>query len=102
MAPKNGGGNGASHGFRGHGHPNLLLVSDFGNPPVWSFKAETEVPLTPDQFDQMRTWLKAPETNKQKIVDFLHQQVARAGSKPEDRDKAKKMFADAFGVHPKA
>jgi hypothetical protein len=90
----------ANQGFRGHGHPNLLLVNDFGNPPVRSFKAETEVPLTPEQFEQMQTWLKDPEANKKKIVDFLHEQVAGAGSKPKDRDKANKMFDAALGVLP--
>lgn len=93
---------------RGIGHPNLLLIKDFG--PLAGgdryFRAETEIHVTKANevdFRRLEELLAKQMTGpvRGEIVKILHRLVDALRSDPVEAQKAKNMFAAAFDMLPK-
>jgi hypothetical protein len=82
----------------GTGRPNHLLIRDYAEISGGTFRVETDVRLTTEQFDALRSLLEQPDPNKKAIVDFLHKEVDAQDTPGKDKESAKRMFSAAFDL----
>ena len=85
---------------RGTGKANLIVFMDYANGESTSFRAETDVPRTPEnavEFDKFVRRLKAGIADKSKLTDFLTGEISTMGGSATERKTAKNMILAAFG-----